>query len=774
MKYLILFAILLPSIVFSQLELKTKQGYCIDSNYLYLKYDKFQYKNWNKIEWFNNSILLKTISNQSKLEIGVTTNIGSSDSSFYYPEFMFMDSIGTIYVVDYGNLRVQKWLKGAKSGITVAGGNGRGSAPNQFNEPQGIYVDNGGNIYVADRFNNRIQKFTPGSTNGITVAITKAPFSVFVDKKGNVYADDNGISVKKFNSNDINGKIVAGGNGIGSNSNQLNYIFYIYVDDNDTIYVSDNTNHRIQKWSPNSTTGITIAGGNGSGSSSNQLHYPFGFYFDKNKNLYIADSWNQRIQKWEPGAKNGITVAGGNGKGALSNQFNFPQSIFVDKSLTYYILDRNNCRIQKWDENSLFGVTIAGSANGTGEFFNSLKDPLSIIKKNDGNLLIVDKGNNRIQEYNTTTSISSTFTNVTWPNDVKEDKYGNIFVSAESCHCVYKYTKNSKIGVIVAGGNGNGSAANQFYNPMGIFIDKNDNLYVADINNQRIQKFSPGSTNGITVAGGNGVGQSLNQLNKPSSVFVDENLNLFVVDQYNHRIQKWEYGANTGITVAGGNGRGSNNNQLAIPYGIYLDSKKNMYISDTYNWRIVKWPVDSNSGVTILGENKIGSSLNQLNYPSGIYLDSTNKLWIADMSNNRILSFKSTNLNDTIFYPTSIGIYKAIVHDENGSKYVSNEIGINQNLCLLTNLEFLNNNNYLSFSPNPFLNHIFINFKIDGVSKLDLEVFDMNTGNKVYWEENIINSSKINFNNLPQGFYIFKLTSKNKKILYNLKGIKIN
>ena len=120
-----------------------------------------------------------------------------------------MDSVGTIYVLDYGNLRVQKWLKGAKSGITVAGGNGRGSAPNQFNEPSGIYVDNVGNIYVADRFNNRIQKFIPGSTNGITVALTVAPHSVFVDKKGSIYADDNGISIKRFNPNDLNGKIVA-------------------------------------------------------------------------------------------------------------------------------------------------------------------------------------------------------------------------------------------------------------------------------------------------------------------------------------------------------------------------------------------------------------------------------------------------------------------------------------------------------------------------------------------------------------------------------------
>ena len=55
-------------------------------------------------------------------------------------------------------------------------------------------------------------------------------------------------------------------------------------------------------------------------------------------------------------------------------------------------------------------------------------------------------------------------------------------------------------GVTVAGGNGQGSAANQLYSPMGITLDASGNIYIVDMYNDRIQKWAPGATEGITVA----------------------------------------------------------------------------------------------------------------------------------------------------------------------------------------------------------------------------------------------------------------------------------
>ncbi|CAF1519808.1 unnamed protein product [Rotaria sordida] len=43
------------------------------------------------------------------------------------------------------------------------------------------------------------------------------------------------------------------------------------------------------KWN---TTGITVTGGNNPGSQLNQLQYPFGIFLDDDSNLYITDSFN--------------------------------------------------------------------------------------------------------------------------------------------------------------------------------------------------------------------------------------------------------------------------------------------------------------------------------------------------------------------------------------------------------------------------------------------------------------------------------------------------
>jgi DNA-binding beta-propeller fold protein YncE len=72
-----------------------------------------------------------------------------------------------------------------------------------------------------------------------------------------------------------------------------------------------------------------------------------------------------------------------------------------------------------------------------------------------------------------------------------------------------------------------------------VFVDASGNLYVSDGFNQRIQKWAPGATTGTTVAGGNGDGSAANQFSYPSGLFVDASGNIYVSDWNNNRIQKW-------------------------------------------------------------------------------------------------------------------------------------------------------------------------------------------------------------------------------------------
>ncbi|CAF1351959.1 unnamed protein product [Rotaria magnacalcarata] len=68
--------------------------------------------------------------------------------------------------------------------------------------------------------------------------------------------------------------------------------------------------------------------------------------------------------------------------------------------------------------------------------------------------------------------------------------------------------------------------------------------------------------NGVIVAGGNGDGSASNQLSWPYGLFVDDDASVYIADYYNDRVVKWASGASTGQVVTGGNGKGNQTHQL--------------------------------------------------------------------------------------------------------------------------------------------------------------------------------------------------------------------
>jgi hypothetical protein len=82
--------------------------------------------------------------------------------------------------------------------------------------------------------------------------------------------------------------------------------------------------------------------------------------------------------------------------------------------------------------------------------------------------------------------------------------------------------------------------------PKDVFVDPAKNVYVADYENNRVQKWNGESSYNPnvtieTVAGGNGQGSAANQFDGPKSIFVDAAGDLYVADMKNHRIQKYHY-----------------------------------------------------------------------------------------------------------------------------------------------------------------------------------------------------------------------------------------
>ncbi|CAF1415635.1 unnamed protein product [Adineta ricciae] len=139
---------------------------------------------------------------------------GSTSSLLYSPKFIALDEVhSALYVVDYYNYRVQKFLLGVSTvGITVAGGNGYGIGLNQLKNPSGVCVSSKDHsVYVGDQDNHRVVKWLVNATQG---------------------------------------SIVAGMTGVaGSTSSLLNTPGDCVLDPTETfLYVADYGNHRVQRF----------------------------------------------------------------------------------------------------------------------------------------------------------------------------------------------------------------------------------------------------------------------------------------------------------------------------------------------------------------------------------------------------------------------------------------------------------------------------------------------------------------------------------------------
>jgi sugar lactone lactonase YvrE len=82
------------------------------------------------------------------------------------------DSSGSLYITDYTNSRVQKWMIGASVGVTIAGqANGfSGNDSQHLFQPVGLLLDSNDNLYVADRSNQRVQLWLHGASSGTVIA----------------------------------------------------------------------------------------------------------------------------------------------------------------------------------------------------------------------------------------------------------------------------------------------------------------------------------------------------------------------------------------------------------------------------------------------------------------------------------------------------------------------------------------------------------------------------------------------------------------------------
>ena len=190
--------------------------------------------------------------------------MGNGGNQFLLPYNIVRDKqTGTLYVSDYGNDRVMRYVEGNNTGVLVAGGNGQGNNINQLNYPMGIYFESVSNsLIIANTYAHNIVRWRIGDSNWTLIA-------------GNLNASRGNSSSSFFNP------------------------YGLTVDPTGNVYVADSGNYRIQFFSVGQVEGRTIAGITGVlGSNSTLLNGPYEITFDNQLNPYVADTLGNRVQKF--------------------------------------------------------------------------------------------------------------------------------------------------------------------------------------------------------------------------------------------------------------------------------------------------------------------------------------------------------------------------------------------------------------------------------------------------------------------------------------------
>ncbi|CAF1417014.1 unnamed protein product [Adineta steineri] len=268
-------------------------------------------------------------------------------NQLYCPLGIFIDKNKNIFIADCANHRIVEWKCNAKEGKIVAGGNRTGNRMNQLNYPTDVIVDQQNHsIIIADRGNRRVIQWL--NQNQQILIDNIDCHGLAMDKHGFLYVSNyKKNEVKRWEMGEYNeGIVVAGGNGCGSQLNQLSCPTFIFVDEDQTVYVSDYNNHRVMKWRKDAKEGIVVAGGNGKGENLNQVSNPKGVIVDNLGQIYVADSQNHRVMRWCEGKEEGEIVVGGQSR---ENQLSHSHGLSFDDEGNLYVSDDYNHRIQKFE-----------------------------------------------------------------------------------------------------------------------------------------------------------------------------------------------------------------------------------------------------------------------------------------------------------------------------------------------------------------------------------------------------------------------------------------
>jgi tripartite motif-containing protein 71 len=567
---------------------------------------------------------------------------GTADGQMRSPGDVAVDAQGNIWVVDKLNNRVEKF---DAAGNFLAKFGTAGTGTGQFNRPTAIAIAANGDLLVTDAGNGRVERFNlagtylssfgaKGTGNGQFGG--SGPEGIAVDSAENIWVSDTyGGRLEKFNSAGVF-QLSVGTKGSGAG--QLGEPTGLDIAPNGEIWVADWQNNRVSKFS---SAGVFQSSLGSLGTGDGQFKNPDEVEIDKLGNVWIGDVGNARVEQFDlTGQFKGKFGSAGTGPGQFG--FAFPMGIAADSKGRLWVADVNNNRVQQWTV-PIERPSYMSSFGSVGSTDGKLSAPGDVAVGIEGNILVVDKTNNRIQKFDRSGNFISKFGSYgtgdgqfNRPTAIAVDRDGNILVADSGNNRVEKFSPEGQfIAKFGTAGTGNG----QFSTPEGVAADLEGNIWVADSGNGRIERFDE---EGHFVAAVGSKGTGTGQLGKPIGIDVDQAGNVWVADLSNNRVSVFSA---TGTFVRQFGSLGSGNGQFNRPCGIEVDPRGNVWVTDLSNQRVQRFDLEGNYvgqfGSAGSGEGQF--AFPTANTPAGIAVDAGGAIWVADVNHAKIQRWQIGN-----------------------------------------------------------------------------------------------------------------------------------
>jgi len=287
--------------------------------------------------------------------------------------------------------------------------------------------------------------------------------------------------------------------------------------------------------------------------------------------------------------------------GEAEAQFKGPSGDAIDSSGNLWVVDSSNSRIQELSASGTFIKAIGwGVSNGKAEFetcTSSCKAGISgfgagqfsspqgiAINQTNNDVYVVDKGNNRVEEFNSSGGYIGTFGKkgsglgeLNAPRGIAIAPNGDVWVGDYGNNRITEFSETGEaLGSFGSAGTGNG----QFEGPDGIAFS-GGTAYVVDVNNERVQEFSL-SGEYIAKFGSKGTGNG--QYEAPTGIVTEpDSGDLYVADYGNSRVEELNP---AGVFLLSYGKKGSGNGEFSSPEQVAVNAAGDLYVSDSGNSRV--------------------------------------------------------------------------------------------------------------------------------------------------------------------------------------------